>query len=277
MKEFKLVEQIRKTNPLVHNITNQVVANDVANSQLAIGASPMMAYAPEEMKEVARIAKSIVLNIGTITTEVLESMILVGKSANQIGVPVILDPVGVGATTFRKAAVRRLLTEVKVQLIRGNAGELASLANIPWSSKGVDAGVGDTLVKDIAELVATRYQTVVAISGEEDIITDGIQTVGIFNGHSLMTKITGTGCMLSGICGAFLAARTSTMTIFESTVEACIVYAVAGELAVESLKLPSPGNFRAALMDNLYSITSDKVTVRANLKQYNTKEVERNE
>ncbi|MEG0618920.1 MAG: hydroxyethylthiazole kinase [Bacilli bacterium] len=274
MEEFKLIEKIRKNNPLIHNITNEVVANDVANSLLAIGASPMMAYAPEEMEEVAGIAKSIVLNIGTLTTEMLKSMLLVGKFANKNGIPVILDPVGVGATTFRKESVEQLLSEIEVQLIRGNAGELARIANIPWTSKGVDAGEGNVLVKDIAEIVANRYQTVVAISGEEDIISDGIQTIGVLNGHPLMTKITGTGCMLSGICGAFIAVGTRTMTIFESTVEACTVYAIAGELAVESLDFSGPGKFRSAFIDNLYSINSEKIMNRLKLIHYNDKESE---
>lgn len=273
MITFKLIEYIREINPLIHNITNQVVANDVANSLIAVGASPMMAYAPEEMADIGKMADASVLNIGTLTSETLEAMLLVGKSANERGVPVILDPVGVGSTTFRQKAIQKLLSEVKVQLIRGNAGELASLANVPWIQKGVDAGQGTTTVKELAELVAKRYQTVVAISGEEDIVSDGIRTVGIFNGHPLMTQITGTGCMLSGICGAFAAtAARTTNSIFDSTVEACILYAVAGELAVESLELISPGNFRAAFMDSLYNISSGKVIARAKVKQYPRKE-----
>lgn len=254
---FKLIEQIRQENPLIHNITSPVVANDVANALLAIGASPMMAVAQEEMADIAHFAQATVLNTGMLTSNTLESMLIIGQAANQNGIPVILDPVGAGATTFRQQAIQKLLTEIDVQLIRGNAGELACLAGVPWQSKGVDAGKGPNSAGAIAQMAARRYQTVVAISGPEDIITDGQRTVRVFNGHPLMTKITGTGCMLSSICGAFLAVDSA--DLFAGTVAACTVFAVAGELAVQDLEDPGPGYFRPALMNRLYRITVPEI------------------
>lgn len=267
MTNDTLLNKIRQANPLVHSITNQVVANDVANSLLAIGASPMMAIAPEEMEEVTGFAEAIVLNIGTLTTEILEAMLIVGRAANQRGIPVILDPVGVGATQYRQEAVSILLKEVTVQLITGNAGEMAYLADVDWSSKGVDAGTGMTSGKMIAERVAHRYQTVAAVSGKEDFISDGQTTVGILNGDPMLTQVTGTGCMLSGICGAFLAV--DKYDTLESTVKACTAYGIAAEMARDNQDVKGPGSFRVSLMDALYNLSEKNIHDKKNVKRYN--------
>lgn len=267
MKKDCLFEKVRLENPLVHVIASQVVANDVANSLLAIGASPMMAVAPEEMEEIAGFAKAVVLNIGTLTSETVEAMMLVGRAANEKGVPVVLDPVGAGATHFRKEAVSRILNKVTIQLIRGNAGELAHLADMDWTSKGVDSGEGRFSGKEIAEAVANKYQTVAAVSGKEDFISDGSQTIGIQNGNVLLTAVTGTGCMLSGICGAFLAV--SEKTVLESAVQACAGYAVAAEMAAENSSVQGPGSFRTAFIDSLSQVTDQNVRNREKITRYN--------
>jgi len=171
---------------------------------------------------------------------------------------------------FRKEAVSRLLKEVKVQLIRGNAGDLAHLADIEWTSKGVDAGEGEASRKEIAEQVARRYQTVAAVSGKLDYVSDGRQTVEIQNGHSLLTKITGTGCMLSGICGAYLAV--GKQSFFESTVQACTGYAVAAELAAEKSVVEGPGSFRVTFMDSLTHVTDQDVEDKGIIKRYTAEE-----
>lgn len=258
------IEDIRNKQPLIHNITNQVVANDVANALLAISASPMMAYAAEEMEEVATIADAIVLNTGTLTDSVLDAMLIVGKAANRLEKPIVLDPVGVGATSYRQKSIALLLDKVDIQLIRGNAGELASLVGVEWQAKGVDAGVGSASVGEIARLAAEKYQTVVFISGEADVISDGRRTVYIRNGDPLMTQITGTGCMLSGICGAFIAVGED---VFESAVAASATYAIAGELAVEELNPIGPGYFRPTFMNQLYHITNSTVKERLNMQE----------
>ncbi|GEK91188.1 hydroxyethylthiazole kinase [Alkalibacterium kapii] len=272
MTTHYLLNKLRQENPLVHSITNQVVSNDVANSLLAIGASPMMAMAPEEMEEVTKFAKAVVLNIGTLTTEILEAMLIVGKAANKKGVPVILDPVGVGATQFRQEAVSMLLKEVTIQLITGNAGEMAYLAGIDWSSKGVDAGEGKASGREIAERVARRYQTVAAVSGKEDFVSDGRMTIGILNGDPMLTRVTGTGCMLSGICGAYLAVGGK--PVLESTVEACTAYGVAAEIAVENKEVNGPGSFRASLIDALYNLSEQTIRDKENIKRYHVNKSE---
>lgn len=259
-----IVDELREKNPLIHNIANQVVANDVANALLAIGASPMMAYEIKEMEDVAKIADAVVLNIGTLTEDVVESIIQVGQAANRLGKPVVLDPVGVGATGFRQTSVALILDKVQVQLIRGNAAELAHLAGVAWKSKGVDAGEGDASIAEIARIVAKKYQTVVFISGEKDVISDGNRTAFIQNGHPLMTRITGTGCMLSGICGAFLAVGNN---IFDSAVAASATYAIAGELAVEEMAVGGPGYFRPTFMNALYNITDTVIQERINIEE----------
>lgn len=151
MFDFMTLEKVREKGPLVHNITNIVVANDSANGLLAIGASPIMASAKEEMAELAKMADVLVINIGTLDGELVEAMKIAGRAANVAGTPVVLDPVGVGATSYRRKVVQELLSEIKFAAIRGNAGELAAIAGEVWEAKGVDAGVGSADVLTIAE------------------------------------------------------------------------------------------------------------------------------
>lgn len=257
MYPYHLIDDIREQNPLVHNITNIVVANDSANGLLAVGASPFMSSAPEEMEEVAGLAAVTVLNTGTLSTEQLAAMRLVGKQANKLGKPVVVDPVGVGATTFRKRKISRLLTEIQPTLIRGNAGEIAALAEIEWQSKGVDAGAGTGDIVLAAEITAKKYRTIVSVSGATDIITNGESTYFVDNGTPFFTSMTGAGCLLSCICGAFLAAADS--HFLEAVVAANCSYAVAGELAAADLTGLAVGTFRKNLLDELSLLDSKKI------------------
>lgn len=250
--------KIRQQNPLIHNITNVVAANFSANGLLAIGASPLMSAAIEEMNEVPRISNALVINIGTLMGKEVDAMVLAGKTANEVGIPVILDPVGVGATTFRKQTVTRLLKEVKFAAIRGNAGELASIANVDWQAKGVDAGAGSGNLAEIASLVAQQYQCVVMISGATDYISDGKRQAQIHNGTVLFPKITASGCLLSAICGAFLAVADSEQ-YFDAMLEGCSAYAIAGELAAQSLSDTQHGQFYIGLLDQLASISPEQI------------------
>lgn len=252
MEIRELLQQVREENPLVHNMTNQVVANDVANSLIALGASPMMAYAEEEVEEVAQFARAVVLNIGTITKETADAMIKIGRAANKNNVPVVLDPVGVGATSFRKEIVAKLTDAIQFTAIRGNAAEMATVAGKEWESKGVDAGRGHASKEDIVRTIAQNYQCVAAISGEVDFVSDGTKVISISNGHLLMGKITGSGCMLSGLCGAFVSLLPKEP--LDSIVAAHTVYTIAGERAGERSDVQGPGTFRAALMDELYRL-----------------------
>lgn len=260
--QTQYLQKIRQINPLVHNITNIVAANFSANGLLALGASPIMAAAIEEMETVPQLSSAVVINIGTLIGKEVEAMLLAGKTANCLGIPVVLDPVGVGATPFRRQTVEKLLSEIQFTAIRGNAGELATLANVDWHAKGVDAGEGSHSLQEIAQIVAKKYHTIAAISGETDVISDGSRTALLQNGTPMFPKTTASGCLLSAICGAFLAVADKKET-FAALIEAFTVYAVAGELAAQTLRPTQHGQFAVNLLDQLGEITPEQVTKRA--------------
>jgi len=250
------IQTLREQSPLIHNITNTVVANYVANGLLSMGCSPIMSDAIEEMDEIPAMSQALVINIGTLTSVKVKSMIKAGKSANKHNIPVVLDPVGVGATTFRKKIVQTLLSDIKFDLIRGNAGEIAHLAQVNWNAKGVDAGTGKADLSQIAKDVAKKYNSIVSISGEIDYISEGNKVVKIHNGTTLFPKITGSGCLLSAICGAFLTLENDN---FDLVVSACTTYAIAGEIVKENLDDNQTGQFYIRLLDSLTSIDDETV------------------
>lgn len=245
--EYFFLQKIREQTPLIHCITNIVVANFQANGLLALGASPVMADSIEEVEEMASIADCCVLNIGTIQRDSVEAMILAGKSANHHGVPVVLDPVGAGATTFRKETVIRLLKEVHITAIRCNAGELAAILGVEWKARGVDAGEGSGDIQQMAKDVANKYKCLVAVTGKTDVLTDGTVVEEIYGGHPLMTKVTGVGCLLSAVLGAFLAVGKHDE--FKAATEALSFYKQVGEHS--ALKATRPGQFAVYFLDEL--------------------------
>lgn len=250
--------QIIQANPLIHCMTNIVVANYTANGLLAIGASPIMADAKEEMADLAQISTGLVINIGTLDQAKIQAMLLAGKAANVAGIPVVLDPVGVGATSFRQTVTHHLLQEIKFTAIRGNAGELAYLAGMQWNVKGVDAGQGDTTqLGEIAKKVAQKYQCIAAVSGKVDYVSDGKQVVKIKNGTLLFPRITGSGCLLGAVIAAFLSVKSQ--SVFDAVIHACTTYAVAGEIAGQSLTQTQLGQFYTKFLDQLAEI--DDLTV----------------
>lgn len=259
MLKPKYLQKIKSQNPLIHNITNVVAANFSANGLLAIGASPLMSAAIEEMDEVPRISNALVINIGTLMGKEVAAMVLAGQTANQVGIPVVLDPVGVGATSFRKQTVATLLKEVKFAAIRGNAGELATIADVDWQTKGVDAGKGNANLAEIARIVAEKYHCVAMISGATDYVSDGKRHAQIHNGTPLFPKITASGCLLSAVCGAFLAVA-KPEEYFDAMVEGCTTYALAGELAAEQLSDTQHGQFYVGLLDQLANISPEQVS-----------------
>ncbi|OCS85208.1 hydroxyethylthiazole kinase [Caryophanon tenue] len=199
------LQAIYKKQPLVHCITNYVVANFTANGLLAIGASPVMADAVEEAADMAKVSDALLINIGTLRPHTVEAMVRAGQSANAHHVPVVLDPVGVGATAYRLETVRDLLAQIQFQAIRCNAGELAMIANVPWQAKGVDSGSGDMDIAAVAQDVAKKYECLVIVTGEVDVVTDGVQVAHISGGAEMITRVTGSGCLLSAICAATLS------------------------------------------------------------------------
>jgi hydroxyethylthiazole kinase len=264
-KVSRTLAAVREKNPLVHNITNVVVTNFTANGLLALGASPVMAYSKMEVADLAKIAGALVLNIGTLNEMEVEAMLLAGKAANEAGVPVILDPVGAGATPYRTATARQLLEQLTISIIRGNAAELANVIGETWSIKGVDAGEGQHDIIGLAERAAVQLKMVVAITGAEDVITDGITTYVAYNGHPLLTKVTGTGCLLTSVIGAFRAVLADPV---EAAVSAIVSYGVAAEVAYKKIADNSPGSFQIEFLNQLAQCTPEEVKRFGNVKKY---------
>ncbi|ANU09738.1 hydroxyethylthiazole kinase [Planococcus antarcticus DSM 14505] len=253
-----MFQQIKQKNPLVHCITNHVVSNFQANGLLAIGASPIMGEAPEEAAELAALAQAVSLNMGTLHTESLKSMLIAGKTASKLGIPVVLDPVGAGASNFRIKAVREILETVDVSVLRCNAGELAAVAGKDWQSKGVDAGEGTLDVKELAISTAKQLGLLVVVTGKIDIVTDGRSVIEIPFGDPIMASITGTGCLLSSVVAAGLAVESGNPLKIVSDI--LRFYAIAGEQASQTAILP--GDFQVAFINRLASLTDSEVAER---------------
>ncbi len=255
-----LLARIRSTSPLVHNITNYVVMNSSANILLAAGAAPVMAHAPEEVAEMAGFAGALVLNIGTLSTPWIEAMLLAGLAANGKGIPIILDPVGSGATRFRTTTARRLQRELRPAVLRGNASEIASLTGLAATTRGVDAA--DAISPELAAAArefASREGCVIGISGPMDLVTDGQRCLRISNGHPLMTRVTGLGCGLSAITGAFCAVAQD-IPLVEAVAAAFGFYGVCGEIAAAQSQ--APGSFQTAFLDTLFTLSDNELAGR---------------
>ncbi|MFP5113020.1 hydroxyethylthiazole kinase [Bacillaceae bacterium C204] len=259
------LEKVRKVNPLVHNITNVVVTNFTANGLLALGASPVMAYAAEEVADMAKIASALVLNIGTLNPQTVDSMIIAGKAANESSVPVILDPVGAGATRYRTETAQRIMNEVNVSVIRGNSAEVANVLGEKWEIKGVDAGASAN--GDIISLAVKAAQTlncVVIITGKEDVVTDGETTYLVSNGHPIMTKVTGMGCLLTSVIGAFAGVESD---LLQASVAALTSYGVAAEKAAAQTAEQGPGSFQIEFLNQLSKVSTEDINIHASFKK----------
>ena len=243
------IKQIRKTQPLIHCMTNYVVANFTANGLLAIGASPVMADEIAEVEEMVTISNALLINIGTINTRTKEAMLVAGKKANELGTPVVLDPVGVGATTFRQQVVKELLENVRFDLLRCNAGELASIAGVSWKAKGVDSGEGDMDIAVVAKHVAKKWSCIVLITGASDYVTDGEDEFWVAGGHVRMTEVTGTGCLLSAICATVLTLEGEALLNLRDVLQ---IYKKVSEQAAQSAFL---GSFQIEVLNSLHQLS----------------------
>jgi hydroxyethylthiazole kinase len=248
---------IRERKPLVHQITNYVVMNETANATLAIGALPVMAHALQEVEEMAAAASAVVLNVGTLSDEWIEAMIAAGRAANAAGVPVVLDPVGAGATEYRTDACRRLLDVLELAVVRGNSAEIATLAGRYAEIRGVEA-VGTGGGPDLAREAAQALGCVVAVTGPLDHVSDGETVNAVANGHELMGTVTGTGCMSTALTGCFLGVQPHALT---AATGALVAFGVAGEDAAANAK--GPGSFHVALYDSLYALDPETLDSRA--------------
>ncbi|MEK4424239.1 hydroxyethylthiazole kinase [Solibacillus sp. FSL K6-1523] len=213
------MHKIHLKKPLVHCITNYVVANFTANGLLAIGASPVMADDKDEVAEMVAMADTLLINIGTINTWTFEAMLIAGKKANELNIPIVLDPVGGGATVFRKKIVQQLLEQIRFDAIRCNVGELAAIAGVQWESKGVDSGEGTMDTVAVAMQVAKKWNTTVIATGETDVVTDGHVVEQINGGDARITQITGSGCLLSAICSAALSVEGDQITNLQQVLQ----------------------------------------------------------
>jgi hydroxyethylthiazole kinase len=253
------LRRLRETKPLVHQITNYVVMNETANATLALGALPVMAHAREEVEEMVALAGALVLNIGTLSPHWVDAMLLAGRAANSHGVPVVLDPVGAGATTYRTETAKRLLDEVQVTVLRGNAGEVATLVGVAAEVRGVESiGAGDDAA-ELARAAGSQLGLVASVTGPVDHISDGETVVAVANGHPLLAAITGTGCISSALTGCFLSVNRERP--LEAAAETLIALGVAGEDAARDAK--GPGSFHVALYDSLAALDPATIDARA--------------
>lgn len=252
----EILSNAHKITPLVHCITNYVTVNDCANIILASSASPIMADDAEEVEDITSIANSLVINLGTLNTRTINSMIIAGKKANELNHPVILDPVGVGASTFRTNTALNLLKEINFSVIRGNISEIKTLLDNTNTTKGVDANENDSItlsnlnsVINIAKELSHKSNSIVAITGAIDVVTDGSKTYIIKNGHKLMSKVTGTGCMSTAVIGSFCGSNPN--NILEATVTALCSMGLCGELSYEKISKLDEGtsSFKTYLID----------------------------
>ncbi len=253
------LRRLREAKPLVHQITNYVVMNETANATLALGALPVMAHAREEVEEMVQLAGALVLNIGTLSPHWIEAMLAAGRKANELGVPVVLDPVGAGATTYRTETAKRILDEVGVTVLRGNVGEVATLVGVAAEVRGVesiDAG-GDAA--EVARSAARSLAVVASVTGPVDHVSDGDTVLAVSNGHPLLAAITGTGCMSSTVTGCFLAVNRDRP--LEAAAEALVAFGVAGEDAAVGAR--GPGSFHVALYDALAALDPETLDRRA--------------
>lgn len=244
------LQTIRESSPLIHNITNYVVMEQTANSLLAIGASPVMAHAIEEVAEMASMVSSLVLNIGTLSPPWVEGMQVALETANQRKIPVILDPVGAGATAYRTETVRALLRQGTFAAIRGNPSEIASLCGHLSKTRGVDSRLTSAECVEEAKRLASENRCVVSMSGAVDLITDGTAHLFIDHGDPLMGRVTGMGCTATAITGAFLAVNPDPLL---GTAHAALLMGVAGEMAAQ--KANGPGSFIPAFLDQLHTLS----------------------
>lgn len=262
-KYANILESVRTASPLVHQITNYVTVNDCANITLCIGASPVMSHAPEDVIDMTKIASALVLNIGTLDPKQIEGMLVAGRVATDRKIPIVLDPVGAGATPYRTQTAQQLIEELPITVIKGNAGEIGTIAGVVATVRGVDSGgvSGDkkTIVRDLAD----QLGCVIIMSGAEDLISNGTRVAGTANGVPLMGRLSGTGCMASAVTGAFAAVAPD---IMDGCIAAMTSLGIAGETAAQMAA--GPGSFKPAFLDAVAALTPEQVAGHAKVTEY---------
>lgn len=251
---YELLEKIKEQKPLVHHLTNWVTIYDCANITRAIGALPVMAHAIEESADMASIASALVLNIGTLTPKLINSMISAGKSANKKNIPVVLDAVGVGATKLRDDKAFEILDNIKVSIIKGNSSEIAKLAGENVVTKGVEATQVESNLIEVAKKLAQNRDATIVITGKEDIIANKDKAFIVKNGHDMLGKFVGTGCMVASVIGSFAAVEKD---YAKAVVSALVCFGIAGELAAKESK--GPGSYKENFYDEIFNLDKNKI------------------
>lgn len=257
MHIYSFLQAVRDKSPLVHHITNWVTIFDCAQVVKSFGASPVMAHAPEEVEAMTSIASALVLNIGTLTTDVVDSMKMAAVAANRKGIPIVLDVCGAGATPFRDTKCAELLDSAKIDVIKGNSSEIARVAGLAVATQGVDAGQVSADLHEVAKLLSEQRACTVVITGAEDVVASSGKLFLVRNGHAMMTKLVGTGCMATSVIGSFASA--SPDQIPEAATAGLACYEIAAELAVK--KADGPASFKQHLFDCIYQL--DEKQIRA--------------
>jgi hydroxyethylthiazole kinase len=257
------LRELRERKPLVHQVTNYVVMNETANATLAIGALPVMAHAPEEVEEMVGLASALVVNIGTLSEHWIEAMLIAGRAATERGIPVVLDPVGAGATTYRTDTARRILDEVGVTVLRGNAGEVATLVGADAEVRGVESIASGLEPAELAREAGRQLGLVASVTGPVDHVSDGERTLAVANGHPLLASVTGTGCISSALTGCFVA--TTPDAPLAAAAAALAALGVAAEDAAVGAE--GPGTFHARLYDALAALDPDTLDGRARISE----------
>lgn len=264
----ELLCSVKEKKPLVHHLTNYVTVNDCANIVLAVGGSPVMADDINEVEDMVAIASSLVINIGTLNSRTVEAMLKAGKKANKLGIPVILDPVGVGATPYRRETALKLIKEVKFAVVRGNLAEIKILCGMRAVSKGVDSE--EVLTddgKEVAKICASLLNTVAAITGVCDYVSDGSKVLILKNGTKMLTKVTGTGCMTTALIGTYCGV---TKDYLLAAAAGILTMSMSGEKAHEKLtKTQGSGSFRVKLIDEVFNLTGEDFVKRGNINEEN--------
>lgn len=263
----KVITKIKEKQPIVFHITNTVTINDCANITLAIGASPLMSFCEEELEDILSFASALVLNIGTMDKEMVNIAVKAGEIANKMGKPVVLDPVGVGATRARKKLVEKLLEKVHFAVIKGNMAEIKSIYGIEnIENRGVDSVEDLDNADKVAKLLAKRYDTVIAITGKEDVVSDGFRVAKISNGTPLLSKVTGTGCMTASLLGASCGANRD---YFVSAAASVAMMGIAGEKAADQLS-PGEGNgtLRINILNSICNMTEERFNENEKIKLF---------
>ena len=250
MKAEEALRKIAEERPLVHHLTNYVTVNLVANTTLLTGALPVMAHAHEEVEEMVGLASALVVNIGTLDPPFVEAVLLAGRRANEKGTPVILDPVGAGATSFRTKTAERLLSELSIAAVRGNAGEIATLAGLAAEVRGVESLAGDA--REAAARAAEALGVTVAATGKTDYVSDGERILAVSNGHPLMGRVVGSGCAATAVVGCFAAVDGGEA---ETVAHALAYFGRAGEVAAEGAR--DGGTFEPQLLDALAQLAGN--------------------